>query len=86
MGKANSTGYSADVSIWLECAGRKIPLTHTSANYVITPEAINLPPCDAEIIFKIDGERYSREVWLEEGMSVQNREVKVTTRGEAAPF
>ena len=68
------------------CGGRRIPLSHTSADFVIAWEAVDLPAGEAEILFTIDGTEYRREIHLDQGMSTSNRQAPVSARDSVAPF
>jgi len=87
MGIHNSTGYSADVRIWLRCDDQMlIPLSHASSTFVIAKNAIDYPACNAHIVFTIDEERFERPVRLVDGMKKESREAMVLSRDEISPF
>ena len=72
--------------MWLSCGDRRISLSHTSSTYVIAKEPADLPPCDADIVFTIDGTRYERPIKLINGMTSSSREAAVASRDHIAPF
>jgi hypothetical protein len=86
MGKFNETGYSATVRTWLECDGKKIPLSHTADTFVIVVNPINLPPyIPARVVVAVDDKIYRRDVTLVDGMMHDRQETAVKER-EPAPF
>lgn len=85
MGQTNPTGYSAAVRLWLICGTQAIPLSHVGATYVIAKEPVDLHPGDAEIVFTVDDERYTRPIHLVNGMSKDHREAMVLSR-DNLPF
>lgn len=86
MGRETPTGYSASVRIWLRYGERMIPLSHSSATYVIPWAPIDLPPGDGQIVVEVDGTQYERPVTLPGGMRSGDREVMVTARDHYAPL
>jgi hypothetical protein len=85
MGKANPTGYSASVRLWLLCGGQRIPLSHTAATYVIAWQPVQLSGGDATVIFKVDDKEYQRDVSLLE-MRQPSCNVEIRARDGIAPF
>lgn len=86
MGKFNETGYSATVRIWLECAGRVVPLAQTAGTFIISREPIELPAnSDARIVFTVDDFEYRRDVTLVDGMRCNCPETMVLER-DGIPF
>jgi hypothetical protein len=85
MAHEDSTGFSADVRIWLEAGDKLVQLSHSSSTYVIAKEAIDLPSGNASIVCTIDGKRFERPVHLVNGMTKNNREAMVLSR-DLIPF
>lgn len=81
MGKTNSTGYSADVRIWLIASGTLVELSHAAGTFIIAKCPVELPAGDAHVVFSIDETRYERPVTLVKGMTQNCREAVVAARG-----
>jgi hypothetical protein len=86
MGQETLTGYSTSIRLWLRYSGRIIPLSHSSATFVIAWQPIDLPVGDAEIVFTVDGTPYERAIKLPNGMQANSYETMISSRDDCAPF
>ena len=85
-GDVRNSGYSADVDIWPDCGPHgRFPLAQAASTFVIAVEALQIPPCDAEIILTIGGTKRTRPVKLVNGMSA-TREAMILSRDSVSPF
>jgi len=60
-----------------------VPLSHTSATFIVAWEPIDLPPGEADIVLTIDEERFERPITLPNGISKTSREAAVLGRDDA---
>jgi hypothetical protein len=72
--------------MWMMCGDQRIPLSHTSSTFVIARTSVDLPACDARIVYTIDDARYERDVVLVNGMTRASREGMVLSRDHVSPF
>ena len=90
----NKTGFSAQVRMWMTLADlgcipgrtRTIALSHSGGTFVIASEPVELPPCDADLVYTIDERRFERRVRLVHGMTAAKRETAIVFLDDVAPF
>jgi hypothetical protein len=66
----NGNGYSADVKLHLVVGDRTLELAQIGPNDVVLRTPTDLPPSDAEVVMKIDGQERRWSVRLPEGSTV----------------
>ena len=89
MHRSNSDNfsYSAEIDMWLDCGSLgRLPLRQTAPTFVIVAEPRDIPACDAEIVYTIDGRPHRRAVRLVNGVSTQSVETMVLSRDAISPF
>jgi len=93
----NKTGFSARVRMWMsvvdvrEATGgvavqMTVALSHSGGTFVIASEPVELPPCDADLVYTIDERRFERRVRLVHGMTAAKRETAIVFLDDVAPF
>lgn len=61
-------GYSAKVEIYLHVAGHKLNVARIRGGQLVLRDKIDLPPSDAEVVIKVDGQETKTPVVLKEGI------------------
>ena len=69
MGESSSipVGYSSDVRLWLTVADQMYPLAQIWHDHIIFRNAVELPPCEGEVLMTVDGRPRRWRVRLEDG-------------------
>jgi hypothetical protein len=79
--------YSATTELWLDCGHLGcIPLSQSGSTFIIAVDAIGLPPCEAQVVVKVDGRVHRRAVKLANGLSKSNREAMILSSDGLCPF
>jgi hypothetical protein len=79
--------YSAETALWMDCGHLgNITLAQAGSTFVIPVEAIDLPPCDAQIVVIVDGRVHRRKVKLAYGLSKHRREAMILACDDLCPF
>jgi hypothetical protein len=73
------TGHSAVVRLWLEAQDRIVSLSHVCDEFVIAREDASVPPCEATVVFEVDGNRYERRVRLNDGLAPSGSKTFLTS-------
>jgi len=78
--------HSADVKMWLECGPHgHVPLNRITPKAVVAKAPQTIPPCFANLVVVVDGERIERPVNLPSGFSGGSAAmIRLVT--DAAPF
>jgi len=68
--KPDQTGYSADIDLWMECNGSRIPLATVASSFV-RPQTLTLlnPGVRATVCVRVNDFVKRRAVVLDDGMS-----------------
>ncbi|MCG8421711.1 MAG: hypothetical protein MJE77_27650 [Proteobacteria bacterium] len=72
--------YSADVNLLLIVGERQFALSQIGPDDIVVQHPSELPPCDAELIMQLDGERHNWLVTLVDGMSATSPVVRIADR------
>ena len=75
MVEANS--YSAQIAMYLDVNGTRIEVASCLANRCILREPVDMPPCHASLVIRVDGYEYRRQVELRQGISQHSRTVEL---------
>ena len=75
---APTTSHSSVVTLELRAGSLRVPLAQVAHNFAIPREAIELPPCDAEILMTIDGNLTRMPVRLRNGSSTSQRRIDLS--------
>ena len=71
----SSGGYSSHVELFLNIADKRLRLGQVGPEYCILREAAEFPPCEAEILILVDGEKSRVPVHLPRGIEPTSRTV-----------
>lgn len=72
--------HSAEVRLLLITADGTYPLSQIAPHYVIVAKALELPPCDAEVVMQVDGAEDRWPVRLVEGVRASDEVVAIDPR------
>jgi hypothetical protein len=68
--------YSAEVNIYLQVNGERLPASHVGPDSITLRAAQELPPTTAQVVLIIDGHERVRDVFLFEGVKRETRCVR----------
>lgn len=74
------SSYSAEVDMFLEFDGDKLPLGQLGPSHCIVERTRSLPPGEAEIVLQIDGRESRLPVFLPDGISPNQPRVAYQSR------
>ncbi|QNN22349.1 hypothetical protein HED60_08710 [Planctomycetales bacterium ZRK34] len=77
--------FSANVDLWLEYDGRRIPLSHVEPADVIAQQPIDLPAGAAVLVICVDDQVQRMHVMLDEGMSATRTRARMRPL-DSVPF
>ena len=80
MSTPDSLGYSAEVRLHLEVAGRILELAQIGPDSVILRTTAEIHPCEAEVVMRVDGRQRRWPVYLPDGISSQAKRVRTVAR------
>lgn len=69
--------YSADISLWLDCAQGRFPLAQVGDSFIMSDSPLTLPAGEAIVCVSVDGQVFPRAVRLS-GMEHGAREAMIT--------
>jgi hypothetical protein len=72
--------YSAVVRLELEAEGRTWPLAKIGRGHVVPVDKIELPPCDAIVVMKVDGSERRWNVRLVDGATPIHHDIRTKPR------
>ena len=73
--------------MWLDCGEHgRVPLGRITPSEVVAKECWDIPPCLAQLIVIVDGERLSSRVNLANGFTKGRRTALVLCVDNVAPF
>ena len=75
--------FSAEVELELVVGQERLELAQAGPHMVILDRGSctgSLPPCDAEVVMRVDGRPHHRPVRLVEGISPDSTKVKIVNR------
>ncbi len=79
--------HSADVKIWLDCGIHgKVLLSRVTPKSVVASQPRDIPPCLADLVVTVDGQRMQSRVNLASGFSKNRRAALVLSVDAIAPF
>jgi hypothetical protein len=78
MATSSSSGYSADVQLWLETAGLIVELTQVGPDSIVVRQPITLPSSEADVVMQIDGHERRWRVLLPNGLSAESTIAETT--------
>ncbi|MDB5386473.1 MAG: hypothetical protein JWM11_2119 [Planctomycetaceae bacterium] len=70
--------HSAIVTMELYAGNVRVPLAQLGPDFAIPVEAVELQPCEAEIVMTIDGVMTRMRVFLQDGMTADRRRVPLS--------
>ena len=83
----NTLTHSADVEMWLICEPHgKSKLSRVTPKSVVLRESFDAPPCEANLVVRVDGKRMVRRVKLIRGISKNRSMAVVHPVDDVAPF
>ena len=57
--------------------GRSYAPSHVSRHYIILKQPADIPPCDADLYIRVEGEEMHRRIRLPQGASVESDRVVI---------
>jgi hypothetical protein len=85
--RSSCTSHSAFVEAWLDCGqyGR-VMLSRVTPKSVVAKDVHEIPPCFADLVVTVDGDRIRNRVRLPSGFTKGRRVARAVSVDDAAPF